>query len=82
MASSVTFRKFKDNGEIIALFPTVKNNWDGSLILSYMHEGQHGSASMDILGETKPATASEYNDLLIELENIGYDDLPVKSIPA
>ena len=64
----VVFRKFK-NGEVIALFPTLKYDDMGN-IWSYVHFGQHGAASPSIVGKTKPATKAEYNDLLIELRGI------------
>lgn len=69
----VIFRKFSD-GEIIALFPELPgtNNyqWDCD---SYMHTGQHGSASVELPYITLPATPQEYSDLKRELESLGYD---------
>lgn len=41
-------------------------------VLSYMHVGQHGEASLDFFRECKLATEEEYKDLREELESIGY----------
>ena len=67
--TKVVFRKFK-NGEIIALFPELKEA--GGMIMSYMHIGQHGPASTAIVNDTKLATAQEFGPLFMELEAIGY----------
>lgn len=66
----VIFRKTKD-GEIIAFFPEASANFGN--ILSYMHIGQHGEASLEFYQETNKATETEYNALLMELKTI-YDD--------
>ena len=65
----VIFRAFK-SGEIIALFPDIKQG--NGLILSYMHIGQHGAASPDIVSDTKPATPEQFAPLFNELAGIGY----------
>jgi len=72
----VLFRKFKD-GNVIALFPTILCNTNVSTCLSYMHIGQHGNASVNLIYETKLAKPDEYKSLLDELISIGYDDLKV-----
>ena len=41
-------------------------------ILSYIHIGQHGEASLDYMEECIPATPEEYQDLKAELKSIGY----------
>lgn len=69
MKTKVIFRKFK-NGEIIALFPELKEG--RGLILSYMHIGQHGAASPEIVRDTKPATSEQFAPLYNELTGIGY----------
>lgn len=73
--TKVIYRKFKD-GDIIALFPEIESDPMGN-ILSYMHVGQHGSANIGIVYQTKPATPEEYAKLHKELINIGYDDLNI-----
>ena len=67
----VIYRKFK-NGEIIALFPQIKET--NYCVLSYMHVGQHGSADFDqVVRITKLALADEYKELHNELTNqVGY----------
>ena len=75
MSTLVTFRKFTD-GDVIALFPkllTGQDNQGNQFILSYMHIGQHGGASDDLIDDLSPATADEYIDTKAELTRIGYD---------
>ena len=75
MSDLVTFRKFPD-GDVIALFPKLfegQDNHGKQFILSYMHIGQHGGASDDLIDELSPATADEYSDLKAELTSIGYE---------
>ncbi len=72
MSDLVIFRKWKDDGEILALFPEMLEN-DG-LVNCYAHIGQHGAADYHYcLTQSGPATPEEYTDLQQELENIGYD---------
>ena len=77
MTTKVIFRKFND-GEIIALFPTLIGTNDPYTCSSYMHTGQHGSATPDIVSVTSLATPDEYAGLLSELISIGYDDLIIR----
>tara|TARA_R110001632_G_scaffold54035_1_gene132738 strand:+ start:287 stop:529 length:243 start_codon:yes stop_codon:yes gene_type:complete len=75
MSDLVTFRKFPD-GDVIALFPKLFESQDvhgNQFILSYMHIGQHGGASDDLIDDLSPATADEYSDLKAELSSIGYE---------
>lgn len=75
----VIFRKYKNNGDILALFPELP--WSGdSNVTSYEHMGQHGAADYNhCLDITKPAKPEEYAALKKELENqVGYN-LEVKS---
>lgn len=75
--TKVIFRKFKENNEIIALFPNEIANEYGEC-WSYMHIGQHSPAIYNaVVGCTKLATEDEYAELLEELKYIGYDDLKV-----
>ena len=73
MSTLVTFRK---EGDVIALFPKLLEGQDvhgNQFILSYMHIGQHGGASDDLIDDLSPATADEYSDLKAELSSIGYE---------
>lgn len=58
--------------EVIALFPTLPGTNDVHTCLSYMHLGQHGSASVDLIASTRPATPLLYGPLADELRQIGY----------
>ena len=78
MITPVIFRKFNDTKTIIALFPTEPGTNDPYTCNSYMHTGQHGSASPDIVSITTPAKFEEYKDLFSELRQIGYDDLIIR----
>lgn len=77
MKTPVIFRKFKE-WDIIAIFPTIPGTSDQYTCQSYMHIGQHGSCEPTyLIQNTKPAKPEEYEELLQELINIGYDDLKV-----
>lgn len=64
------FRKTK-SGEVIAFFPEF--HVQRGNIMSYMHIGQHGEASLDFYYSTKKANAQEYAPLLNELKVV-YDN--------
>lgn len=73
----VIFRKFKEDNEVIALFPDEIAN-DHNECWSYMHYGQHSPADYNlVVKNTKPASNEEAQELLDELRYIGYDDLKV-----
>lgn len=75
--TKVIFRKFKQGGDIIALFPE-QGNRANQMVGSYMHIGQHSDADyIGVIAATTPAKESEYAELLAELKQIGYDDLIV-----
>ena len=77
--TKVVFRKVTTKdfyGEIIAVFPYCWNKTNRDLT-SYQHVGQHGPCDLDFYRNcTKPASQSEYAELLSELRTI-YDDLVV-----
>ena len=65
------FRAYAD-GEVVALFPTIPADPQGHC-LSYLHVGQHGAADPGhVIARTRPASATEYAELLDELTVIGY----------
>jgi len=69
----VVFRKFKDLGDIIALFPA-EINYPNGLCESYQHIGQHSSADYGYcIAKSKPAKPEEYSSLKRELEGLGYN---------
>ena len=69
----VIFRQFKIGCEIIALFPEIACDNLGYNCESYMHVGQHGAASPDIVRDTKPVRDKDYTNLFNELTEIGYN---------
>lgn len=70
--TDVIFRRFRD-GDVIALFPTLPgtNDWPNDC-QSYQHVGQHGTASVFLTLDTKPAAPEHYAALLRELISLGY----------
>ena len=73
----IQFRKLKEDGSIIAVFPyEIENQFN---VTCYQHLGQHSSASWDINMFTKFATPLEYSDLLKELQGI-YSDTHVLKV--
>ena len=72
--TNVIFRKWKDDGQIIALFPHEDWNLEGNECASYMHIGQHSGCEYQfVLMQTVPATREEYDELYSELAHIGYN---------
>lgn len=70
--TTVIFRVFKKEGDVIALFPYEIADSKGNCS-SYQKIGQHGAADFEhCLKITRPARASEYESLLKELRAIGY----------
>lgn len=77
--TKVVFRKYKDDGSIIALFPEELWSKTGYDIACYQHIGQHGSADYDtVIQQSAPTTPEEHRELLNELKSISYDDLKVR----
>lgn len=73
----VMFRKCKDNGEIVAVFPYEIADFNNN-VTCYAHIGQHGACSYEwVLTETRAAKTEEYHDLAVELRNQGYDNLKI-----
>jgi len=69
--TDVIFRKYC-NGQVFALFPYIPEFRYGTC-MDYMHVGQHGTAHLGIIKNTKLATEEEYKDLHSELINqVGY----------
>lgn len=72
MKTKVIFRKFRNGGDVIALFPADAGTNDVSTCSSYQHMGQHSAASVYLSRHTVPATRKEYAPLARELRSIGY----------
>ena len=72
--TKTVFRAFRNDGEVIALFPQIPASNEGYLCQSYMHVGQHGAADTGIVtSRTRLAMPKEYRPLLKELREIGYN---------
>lgn len=70
--TKVIFRKWKVQGDIIAIFPELsyRQNYRTEM---YQHVGQHGEGDyQQVVSATVPAKPTEYADLKRELEGIGY----------
>jgi hypothetical protein len=75
----VVFRRWKDTGDIIALFPEFPTDTAGNYCESYEHVGQHGGADYyGVVQATRPVSPEEYATLARELELIGYCLRPVR----
>lgn len=74
--TEVVFRKFTKpaGGGIIAMFPSLlgKVN-DVTTCQSYMINGEHSSAPIDLIRYTMPATEEEYSETKKVLESYGYN---------
>jgi hypothetical protein len=77
----VNFKKFKESGEVIALFPYEPADVHGWMCMSYMHVGQHGGAALPPAGTVK-ATPEEYASLARELESLGYNLQIISKLPC
>jgi hypothetical protein len=69
----VIFRKHFERGSgwgVTAFFPTEPSDYSGRTVTCYQHVGQHGGASFDYMHSGKLAKPEEYNDLLVELQQI------------
>jgi hypothetical protein len=75
----VVFRRWKDSGDIIALFPEIPADIFGRYCEAYEHVGQHGGADYwGVIEQTTPVEPHEAEDLAEELERIGYNLRPIK----
>ncbi len=75
----VVFRRWKDSGDIIALFPEIPADLAGRYCEAYEHVGQHGGADYyGVIQATEPVEPVEAADLAEELERIGYNLRPIK----
>jgi hypothetical protein len=78
-ADVVVFRRWRDTGDIIALFPELPSDLYGDHCDAYEHVGQHGGADYHgVVQHTKPCSPDEAADLAAELRTIGYVLKPVK----
>ena len=79
MTDLVVFRKWRDTGDIIALFPELPSDLQGWYCDAYEHVGQHGGADFHgVIRATTPVEPEEATDLAQELTRIGYNLRPIK----
>lgn len=75
----VVFRRWKDTGDLIALFPELPSDYLGHFVDSYMHVGQHGGADYHgVVRATTVANAEDAAELIRELKGIGYILKPIQ----
>lgn len=77
----VVFLYNEKNEDLYAYFPDIEFDSQGNK-QAYNHIGQHSSASIEYVNESRLATPEEYKDLAAELKSIGYaisilDDLDI-----
>lgn len=74
MKTKVIFRKWRDTGDIIALFPQDPGDASPYTCSSFMHVGQHSSADPAYLirERTVAAKPAEYRELAHELRAAPY----------
>ncbi len=75
--TKVIFRKYKEEKEIIAIFPDLNYPeycYAPPNCLSYMQIGQHSECDyLRVIEKTVSASKKEYADLYQELTDIGYN---------
>ena len=75
----VVFRRWRDTGGVIALFPEIPSDYAGHFCLSYEQVGQHGGADFyGVVRATVPVAPQQYAPLARELALIGYRLRPLK----
>ena len=75
----VVFRRWKNGGDVIALFPELPADVHGRYCDAYEHIGQHGGADYHgVIRKTKPCSLDAAADLADELRTIGYRLRPVR----
>ena len=80
-ADIVVFRRWRDTGSVIALFPELPADLGGDHCDAYEHVGQHGGANYHgVVQHTKPCSPDESADLAAELRTIGYKLRPIKRV--
>ncbi len=75
----VVFRRWRDTGDAVALFPEIPADIRGQYCSSYEHIGQHGAADYyGVIQDTTPVGPRECAELAEELRRIGYNLRPIK----
>ena len=75
----VVFRRWRDTGGVIALFPELPADLDGDHCDAYEHIGQHGGADYHgVIQQTIPCSLNDAAAVAAELRTIGYKLRPLK----
>lgn len=75
----VVFRRWRDGGDIVALFPGIPTDTHGHFCEAYEHVGQHGGADYHgVIRATTPASDEDAASLAGELDRVGYSLAVVK----
>jgi len=78
-ADVVVFRRWRDNGTVIALFPELPSDLSGFYCDAYEHVGQHGGADYHgVVQRTIPCSSNDAAELAAELRTIGYHLKPMR----
>jgi hypothetical protein len=77
--TAVVFRRWRDTGDIFALFPEIAVTADTALCGSYAHVGQHGVADYRLaIGLSRPCSLADASPLWQELQDRGYVLRPIQ----
>jgi hypothetical protein len=75
----VIFRRWRNGGSIIALFPEIPSDINGWFCEAYEHVGQHGGADYQgVIAATTPVEPEVAADLARELASVGYKLRPIR----
>lgn len=69
----VIFRRWKDTGDVVAIFPEIPSDRQGYYCQMFVHHGQHGGGDCQgVVGRTTPAKGPDVRELARELRGRGY----------
>ena len=78
-SDAIVFRRWKENGDIIALFPELPADIFGDFCDAYESIGQHGGADyFGVIQQTRPCSLNDAANLAAELTRIGYRLRPIR----
>lgn len=78
MTDVVVFRRWKDTGDLVAIFPELSADEQGQNCLAHDEIGQQVAADYDqFIEDTTPVTERESGRFAHELTLLGYDLQPI-----
>ena len=78
MLGRVVFRRWKDSGEVVAVFPEIPADAEGRQCVTYQCSVEYGAAEyFTLMRATTPAEPEEHADLAHELASLGYHVEPI-----